>query len=76
MKCAAVEALPRGVSLIAVVAGVQMRVRGMGRIARHGRVDAVIAIVRTMKSPGRPRDLERQHGQQEQQYETFHGGGV
>jgi hypothetical protein len=32
--------------------------------------------LRAMKARCRPRDLERQHSQQEQDEETSHGGGV
>jgi len=46
------------------------------RVAGGGSMDVIIAIGLTMTDPRRPRNLEGQHGQQEQQYETFHGGGV
>ena len=73
MKRAAVDSRSGSMSTITIVSVVHMRVR---RVAGRGSMDAAVAIVRTMADPRRPRDLERQHGQQEQQYETFHGGGV
>ena len=73
MKRAAVDTRSGSMSTIAVVGVVHMRAQ---RVAGRGRIDAAIAIMRTMSDPRRPRNLERQHGQQEQYYETLHGGGV
>jgi hypothetical protein len=58
---------------ITIVGVVHMRAR---RVAGRGRMGVAIAIVRTMSDPRRPRNLEGQHGQEEQQNETLHSGGV
>ena len=76
LQRAAVEARPRGVALVTVVAVVCMRMRRMGRGAGRRRVGAIIAGLRAMKARCRPRDLEREQSQQEEDEETFHGGRV
>jgi hypothetical protein len=50
-------------STIAIVGVVHMPAR---RVAGPGSMHAAIAIMRTMTDPRRPRNLEGQHGQQEQ----------
>ena len=73
MKHAAVDPRLGRMALIPIVSVVHMPAR---RVASRGSMHAVIAIVRTMTDPGRPRNLERQDGQQEPQNKIFHGGGV
>ena len=55
-------------SLVNVVSVVHMRVRVRRVTGRRG-MDTIIALVRTMGDPCRPRNLEGQYSQQEQQYE-------
>jgi len=76
MQHAAVEARPCAMAVIAVVAVVFMRMFRMERGAGRSGADTLITALRTMKAHCRPRDLERQHGQQQQDDETFHGGRV
>ena len=76
LQRAAVEARPHGVALVTVAAVVCMRMRRMGRGAGRRRVGAIIAGLRAMKARCRPRDLERQHNQQEQHEVISHGAGV
>lgn len=61
MKRAAVDSRSGSMFTITIVGVVHMPAR---RVA--GSMHAVIAIMRTMTDPRRPRNLERQHDQQEQ----------
>lgn len=76
LQHAAVEASLGGVALVTVIAVVCVRMRRMGRGAGRRSVGAITTALRTMQDRCRPRDLERQHNQQEQNEETSHGGGV
>jgi len=76
LQRATVEASPDGVAVAIVVAVVFMPMFRMERGAGRSGADAVITALRAMKGRCRPRDLERQHSQQEQDKETFHGGRV
>ena len=76
LQHAAVEASPRGVAVVTVVAVVLMRMFRMERGAGRNGTDAITATLRTMNDRCRPRDLERQHSQQEENEEMSHGGRV
>jgi hypothetical protein len=69
VKCAAVDSRSACMSPVTVVGVVHMHMR---RVAARGSMDAAIGNDWTMGDPGRPRDLEGQHGEQEQQNETSH----
>jgi len=66
LQHATVEASSDGVAVVTVVAVVLMRMFRMERGAGRNGTDAITATLRTMNDRCRPRDLERQHSQQEQ----------
>jgi hypothetical protein len=76
LQYAAVEAFSDGVAVVIVVTVVPMRMFRIERGAGRNGADAVITGSRAMKGRCRPRELERQHDQQEEDDETFHGGRV